>query len=467
MWFRRDLRLSDHPALLAAQRAAGADGVAGVFIADDELLAPAGTSRVRFLASCLDALDRAMGGALILREGPPSDALLSLVHELGARQVFITTDHGPYGRARDEAVRASLRQVDCELVAVDSNYVAAPGSISTDDGRGFQVFGAFRRRFEALEPPVSLRAPQITWRRAPSELATDALVVRSGRRLSEPVGAVALNPPVELPAAGERAALERLAAFADEDATTYHVRRDLLGERGTSQLSWHLRFGALHPRRVLAEVNGPDEGSRTFRTEIAWREFYADVLYRHPSSARHALKPSMAALRVDTGAPAQERFVAWASGRTGLPLIDASMRQLAGAGWLHNRARMLAASFLVKHLHLDWRWGARWFMFQLLDGDLASNAHGWQWTAGTGTDAAPYHRIFNPVVQAKRFDPDATYIHRWVPELRETPPPQVFEPGGGHGLLRPPAYPEPIVELQLERDEALARFAELRGAEPS
>jgi len=214
---------------------------------------------------------------------------------------------------------------------------------------------------------------------------------------------------------------------------------------------------------VLAEVNGEDEGSRSFRTEIAWREFYADVLFRHPSSARQALKASMAELRVDSGAQAQERFEAWASGRTGLPLIDAAMRQLTALGWMHNRARMLSASFLVKHLHLDWRWGARWFMFQLIDGDLASNSHGWQWTAGTGTDAAPYHRIFNPVVQAKRFDPDATYIHRWVPELRGTTPPEVFEPGGGEGLLKPPSYHEPIVELAVERDEALARFAELRS----
>jgi deoxyribodipyrimidine photo-lyase len=258
-------------------------------------------------------------------------------------------------------------------------------------------------------------------------------------------------------------ALERLDAFVADGVVRYHARRNLVAERGTSQLSWHLRFGALHPRQVLAAITGPDEGSRVFRTEIAWREFYADVLFRHPSSARRPLKESMASLVVDEGAEAEARFAAWSAGQTGLPLVDAAMRQLSATGWMHNRARMLSASFLVKHLHLDWRDGARWFMAQLLDGDLASNAHGWQWTAGTGTDAAPYHRIFNPVVQAARFDPEGAYIHRWVPELRATPPPDVFEPGGGRGLLRPAGYPEPLVDLAQERAEALARFARVRA----
>ena len=237
----------------------------------------------------------------------------------------------------------------------------------------------------------------------------------------------------------------------------------MMAEPGTSGLSPYLRFGCIHPRTALNAVAGDDEGSVTFRSEIAWREFYADVLFHEPRSARETLQPSLRSLRWDSGPIAVEHFQAWARGETGIPLVDAGMRQLLAEGWMHNRTRMICASFLVKHLHIDWRWGARWFMDRLIDGDLASNSHGWQWTAGTGTDAAPFHRIFSPIAQAERFDVAGSYIRRYVTELASVEPPQLYQPGGGSGLLRPEAYPEAIVELKAEREEALARFAEARG----
>jgi deoxyribodipyrimidine photo-lyase len=264
-----------------------------------------------------------------------------------------------------------------------------------------------------------------------------------------------------MPAAGESAALAGLERFCATGAQGYQLGRDLLAQDGRSRLSWHLRFGSLHPCTALAAVSGDDEGSRVFRCELAWREFYADVLFHRPEAARIALKVPMRRLRVDVGRTAEERFAAWALGQTGIPLVDAAMRQLLETGWMHNRGRKLVASFLVKHLHLDWRWGARWFMWRLLDGNLASNSQGWQWTAGTGSDAAPFHRIFSPLAQAARFDPDAAYIHRWVPELEQGAAPAAFAPRGGEGLPCPASYPTPIVDLASERAEALRRFAEL------
>jgi deoxyribodipyrimidine photo-lyase len=212
---------------------------------------------------------------------------------------------------------------------------------------------------------------------------------------------------------------------------------------------------------VLAALDGPTLDQTKFVAEVAWREFYADVLFHHPGSARQSFQPSMRALRYDDGPEACARFRAWALGRTGYPLVDAGMRQLLEEGWMHNRVRMVCTSFLVKHLHLDWRWGARWFMWRLADGDLASNQHGWQWTAGTGTDAAPFHRIFNPTLQAKRFDPEGVYVKRYVAELRETPVPDCLEPGGASSLFNA-GYVAPLVDADEERRDALARFAEAR-----
>ena len=225
-------------------------------------------------------------------------------------------------------------------------------------------------------------------------------------------------------------------------------------------MSPYLKFGSIHPRTLLADLAPGDEA---FRRELAWREFYAAVLHHWPDSARAYFVPGLAAMRYDTGAAADEHFAAWAAGRTGYPIVDAGMRQLLAQGWMHNRIRMIVASFLVKDLHLEWTRGARHFMRHLVDGDLASNSHGWQWTAGTGTDAAPYFRVFNPVLQGKKFDPDGAYIRRWVPELAELPAAEIHEPWRRPGGI-PAGYAAPIVDHADERRESLARYAEIRRA---
>jgi deoxyribodipyrimidine photo-lyase len=225
-------------------------------------------------------------------------------------------------------------------------------------------------------------------------------------------------------------------------------------------LSPYLKWGCLHPRQLLAGL-GRSKAENVFRTELSWREFYADVLHHDPESARRAWSPAMRSMRVDSGRLADERFDAWAEGMTGYPLVDAGMRQLLREGWMHNRVRMVTASFLVKDLHLDWTRGARHFMRHLVDGDLASNQHGWQWVAGTGTDPSPYVRVFNPVTQSRRFDPEGAYIRRYVDELAGFDARTIHEPWT---VLDGPAsgYPPPIVDHATEREEALRRFAELR-----
>jgi deoxyribodipyrimidine photo-lyase len=231
----------------------------------------------------------------------------------------------------------------------------------------------------------------------------------------------------------------------------------------SSRLSPYLRFGCVHPRQVLdaLDVLGGDPGAAAFRRQLCWRDFYADVLFHQPTSATEPLQARMAALAVDDGPEARQRFGAWAEGRTGYPLVDAGMRQLAAEGWMPNRVRMVVASFLVKDLHLPWQWGERELRRGLVDADLASNAHGWQWVAGTGTDAAPFHRVFNPTLQARRFDPDGAYIRRWVDELADVPAPDVHEPWTSL-LAQATGYPHPMVDHQEERAEALARLKEIR-----
>lgn len=466
-WFRRDLRLGDHPALSEAVALGGDEGVLPLFIADDALLGPSGPTRVRYLTKCLEALDADLAGSLCVRSGAPVEVLQELCAETGATTVLATADHGPYGRRRDAGVAEALRANRIEVSFVDSNYAVAPGTVLGDSGAPLKVFTAFRRRWELLGPHLVLEAPDASWVRADSTIELSSLVSRAGQHRPAMFTDLPDEPTEPLPTAGERAGRERLGVFAADGAGRYKQRRDLPAVEGTSRLSADLRFGTVHPRTVLAAVTAGNEGSVTFRSEICWREFYADVLFTAPHSVTTSLQSSLKGLRWDTGTAAEARFRMWAKGETGIPMVDAAMRQLSATGWMHNRARMLAASFLVKHLHLDWRWGARWFMWRLYDGDLASNTHGWQWTAGTGTDAAPFHRIFSPIAQAERFDADAAYIHHWVPELAEVSPPQVFQPGAGTGLLRPVGYADPMVDLQAERAEALDRFAEARGKKSS
>ena len=451
LWFRRDLRTGDHPAL---ERAASGP-VLGAFVGDPDLLAPAGPSRVAHVVSSLRALDASLGGRLAVRTGAPEEVLATLAGEVGARRVVATSDFAPAGRARDERVRRALAARGIALELLDSPYAVAPGTVRTRAGQPCRVFSAFLRGWAPVDKGRARPAPSVDWLVAPGE-DPGGLLALAGSRRPDYFADLPDDPP-SLPPAGEAAAHAALEAFC-ERAERYGATRDLPAVEGTSRLSPHLKVGAIHPRTVL-EVVG--EGAGRFVAEVAWREFYADVLFHDPASARAPWRGALEGLRVDTDARARERFVAWARGTTGYPLVDAGMRQLLVEGWMHNRVRMVCASFLVKHLHLDWRWGARWFLWRLVDGDLASNQHGWQWVAGTGTDAAPFHRVFNPVRQDERFDPEGRYVRRYVPELAHLDAPDCLRPVGG-GLLAP-GYPAPIVDIDVERREALARLAEARG----
>ena len=438
LWFRRDLRLADHP----AARAAAAEGrpVVALYVIDPAF-ARSGVPRRAFLAAALRSLDERLGGRLVVREGHPAEVVPALAAEVGASSVHVTRDHGPYGRRRDAAVAEALRGHGARLVGSSTNYAVAPGTVKKQDGGEYRVFTPFRRAWT-----------QVGWEAPDGLVEADWFDGRTIPRAPIP----GTSPDgVLLPEASEVAQHERWHEFLG-DVDRYADRRDLMADDGTSRLSAALRWGLLHPRQLLAEL-GDDRGAEVFASELCWREFYAEVLFQRPESAWRNLDARMDAMPVDDGPDASRRLARWATGQTGFPVVDAAMRQLAATGWMHNRARMIVASFLVKDLHLPWQWGAAHFLRHLVDGDLASNQHGWQWCAGSGTDAAPYFRVFNPTSQAERFDPDGEYVRRWVPELRGIPGAAVHRPG----TLRPLDYPEPMVDHAAEREEALRRYRSL------
>jgi deoxyribodipyrimidine photo-lyase len=440
MWFRRDLRLADLPALHAA---AEGGRVVPLFVVDPAFDS-AGAPRRQFMADALHSLDEAMGGSLVYRHGDPARAVPALVAEVGATAVYVSRDYGPYGRTRDAAVAAALQRLGARLHGIGSPYAVPPGTVAKGDGTPYAVFTPFSKVWRSVGWDAPLEVPDVRWHGAPA--------VRCDGPPSRPACDAVL--PAADEAGSHRSWDEFLPAVAN-----YRDLRNNPAVRGTSRLSAALRWGLLHPRQLLADLE-PGPGPDTFASELAWREFYADVLFRRPDTARTNLNAKMAAMAVDSGRSAQERFQVWCAGRTGYPIIDAGMRELLATGWMHNRVRMLVASFLVKDLHLPWQWGARHFMRHLVDGDLASNSHGWQWTAGTGTDASPYFRIFNPTTQALRFDVDGEYVRRWVPELAGIASGAVHEPG----VRRPADYPAQIVDHGAERDEALHRYRQVTGA---
>ena len=443
LWFRRDLRLRDHPALLAA---ASAGPVAAVFVLDEALRRPAGAPRLAFLYRSLRALDadlRAAGGRLVVRSGRPEVAVPALARELGAGQVHISADFNPYGAARDERVRTALG--DIQLVATGSPYAVAPGRVTKPDGTPYRVYTPFYRAWRAhgWRTPADVDLSRVQW-----HSDADGIEIPADPELAD---------EVDLPEAGERAAQATWQRFREHKLASYADGRNQPGLDATSRMSVYLKWGVVHPRTLLADLGPQDE---IYRKELAWREFYASVLHFWPHSAREYFLPEMAAMSYTSGSDADRLLEAWKAGRTGYPIVDAGMRQMLAQGWMHNRVRMIVASFLVKDLHLEWPVGARYFMEHLVDGDLASNSHGWQWVAGSGTDAAPYYRVFNPVGQGLKFDPDGEYVRRWVPELRGLPGKQAHEPwehGGADG------YPERIVDHAAERAVALERYNQLRA----
>ncbi len=447
LWFRRDLRIDDHPALAAA---AAHGEVVPLFVIDPRLVAASGAPRLAYLRAALDGLAAALGGALVQRVGDPAEVVTGLARELDVDTVFVSRDFGPYGRRRDAAVAERLAADGRALRGIGSPYAVEPGRVTKADGTPYAVFTPYSRTW--LGAAVAAGA---------LEGAADTPTVGSVDWTGPGgAGSAMLDPgpcSLELPPTTSDGAREQWERFHGAGLDSYDARRDLPAVEGTSRLSAALRWGVVHPRTLLADLR-PERAHEVFRSELIWREFYADVLYRRPETAWRNLQASMDAMPVDTDAAAHHRFAAWCAGRTGFPIVDAGMRQLLATGWMHNRVRMIVASFLVKDLHLPWQWGARHFMDHLVDGDLASNNHGWQWAAGTGTDAAPYFRVFNPTSQSERFDPAGDYIRRWVPELAELPAAEIHQPGP----LRRGAYPAPMVDHAAERDEALRRYRSLR-----
>lgn len=443
LWFRRDLRLHDLPPLLEAA-ADGAD-VLGCFILDPRLEQSSGARRLQFLGDSLRVLNDTMGGRLLILRGRPEERIPELCAHVGAPAVHVSADFSPFGARRDAAVSAALAEAGVAWQATGSPYLVSPGRVTKDDGTPYKVFTPFFARWKEVgwRAPAASEAIDVTW-------VDPAGLPANLERVAAPDPGVTLDLE-----AGEPAALRQWSEFLAGGLENYSEDRNRPDKPGTSRMSAHLKFGTIHPRTMLKDLNIRETGAGAYLRELAFRDFYADVLNQWPRSAWWNWNANFDTIDVDTDASAEKRFEAWKQGRTGYPIVDAGMRELAGSGFMHNRVRMIVASFLVKDLHLPWQWGARWFLDQLVDGDMANNQHGWQWCAGSGTDAAPYFRVFNPTAQGEKFDPAGAYVRRWVPELADVA--DVHKLKGG----RPPGYPEPIVDHAAERTEALARYGRI------
>jgi deoxyribodipyrimidine photo-lyase len=461
-WFRNDLRLRDNTALAAL--AGAAEQWLPVFVLDPRLLRESGDARprARFLLDGVARLSADLaerGVPLLVRRGRPELVIPRLLSETGARLLSFNADTTPFARRRDAAVRRAAERIGARVIESGDRVIFEAGELRSASGRGYAVYTPYRnawwKRWRS-EPRRAARAPR--------------LPVPIPGWAAEPLPAVALKAAapgstLRFPTAGEPAAQRRLQAFLERRAARYAADRDRPDLDGTSRLSPYLRFGALSVRdcfeRALeaAAAEPPlRRGVAKWLDELIWRDFHAAILAEHPRVAREAWRPEYRALDWNDD---PDGFSAWCAGRTGYPLVDAGMRQLAAAGWVHNRVRMVVASFLVKDLWIDWRAGERFFFERLVDGDPASNNGGWQWAASTGSDAQPYFRVFHPVAQGLRHDPGGAYVREWVPELRGLPGALAHQPWLAP---RPPAdYPPPIVDHAARRRAALERFRRARG----
>jgi len=435
-WFRRDLRLADNPAL--AHALSHAETVAPVFVAGEAAaaLTPGAASRA-WLAGSLDALETSLadrGAGLTRLAGLSAVALPAFAAECGAGLVTCTRDWSPAGLAEEAAVRESLSAAGIELHVAESQLVVTPDAVRTGGGTPYAVFTPYSRAWTAAWlPSTPLAAPaRIAWALGASGGASRA--ASAAADFAHPRDIAAHWTP------GEAGAQARLAAFSAKRIAEYDRTRDLPAVDGTSELSAHLAFGELSPRQVVASVlaSSSETDAWPYLRQLAWREFAYHVLHAHPTTQSMPLKLQFARFPWRDDA---EGMQAWLDGRTGFPLVDAGMRQLAETGWMHNRVRLVAASFLVKDLLVPWQTGEAAFRERLVDYDPAANAFNWQWVAGSGADAAPYFRIFNPSTQAKRFDPLGEYVRRWVPELDTA------------------EYPAPIVDHAEARARALAALS--------
>ena len=452
-WFRRDLRLQDHVALNAAITGAIADGdklVTGIYPINKKTFQALLPIRQASLIESLKSLDKTMDSNLVIRFGDVAKEIVDVAKSSGVSTVHATRSFDPDGIAEQNQVGLALKKIDVFLQLDDSYYAVAPGSVSKDDGLPYRVYTPFYNnwmKFGWAEPVKLLKG--FSWSKP---VSSSDLPKVSGELLFTIK-------------AGEEFATKTLKAFMKRALATYHEQRNRADLSGTSHLSHALAHGEIHPRTILSRLepfDSDDDGATVFRKEIAWREFYADVLWHNPHTTTDYYDNRYAKMRYDSGADAEKKFSAWKSGNTGYPMVDAGMRQLTQTGWMHNRVRMIVASFLVKDLHLEWQLGAKWFEDNLTDFDPASNAHGWQWTAGCGTDASPYFRIFNPVLQGLKFDPNGDYVRKYVAELSHLTDSGVHEPWE-HKEGYSAGYAKRIVDHSKERDESLARLGEIKG----
>lgn len=455
-WIRRDLRLNDNQALTEALRQA--EVVLPVFILDAKLISSefVGPARLAFLFDGLRALDSSLrdhGSRLILRQGDPLEVLTTLRQENQDEGIFAEEDYSPYARQRDEKIALTL-----PLQLMPGVTLFPPQVLTKANGEPYTVFTPFSRLWRSLPSPSSPKP-------APDHLPSVP------EMLSLEIPALPHHPIDNSFRAGEQEAQKRLSSFIADEIFEYANTRNRMDLEGTSQLSPYLRLGMLSARQAVwaarkasesTETPSAREGIETWLNELIWREFYATILYHFPFVRGNAFKADLRRIpwRNDLA-----ELAAWKAGLTGYPVVDAAMRQLNATGWTHNRARMITASFLTKDLLVDWREGERFFMQQLLDGDPASNNGGWQWTAGTGTDAAPYFRVFNPILQGQKFDPEGNYVRRWVPELANVPINYIHAPWEMPLALQKQAgcivgsdYPAPIVDHAMARKRVLLAY---------
>jgi deoxyribodipyrimidine photo-lyase len=440
-WIRRDLRLTDNPTLRAALEAGD---VVPVFILDPAFSTQSPRRR-SFLHEGLSALDkdlRARNSYLVTRHGNPLEVLRQLIQETNATTIFAEEDYTPYARKRDSLVASQL-----PLQLILGQTVHHPEFVKKADGKPYTIYTPYSKVWKSLLTEIQLLP-------APENISTPAGIK------SEVIPSFETNP---LFPAGEAEAQRRLTQFTQLPITNYHDLRNRMDLDGTSSLSPYIRFGMLSLRQAVHAARPStfdlQPSTEIWLNELIWREFYIQILYHFPHVAKTAFNKSLANIpwRND-----ESEFAAWKNGITGMPIVDAAMRQLKETGWMHNRARMIVASFLVKDLLIDWRLGEAWFMENLLDGDLAANNGGWQWTAGTGTDAAPYFRIFNPVLQSAKFDPHGDYIRKWVPELRGLNEKEIHAPW--EKGIKIEGYPDkPIVDRSIVKERTMKAYQISKG----
>ncbi len=474
LWFRQDLRLQDNAALHAALARGGP--VIPLYIHDpvgEGAWPPGGASQwwLHHSLVALDAALRACGSRLIVARGDSGEILSEVITQTGANAVYWNRRYEPAVIARDKAVKADLVAAGVEAKSFNSTLLFEPHTIANKQGKPFQVFTPYWRHCLTQEMPAAI------------VVKAGAFSAPAGWPASLLIAELALLPTIKWDTGfsavwtpGEAGAQQQLKLFVAEAMAAYSDDRNLPATAGTSRLSPHLHFGEIGPRQVWAAVQAlskdsgvfpPNKGAQVFLSEIGWREFAYHLLFHFPRTPEQPLREDFKRFPWASDADG-EKLRAWQRGRTGYPIVDAGMRELWHTGWMHNRVRMVVASFLVKHLRLPWQHGAAWFWDTLCDADLASNTLGWQWSAGCGADAAPYFRIFAPVTQGEKFDSTGAYVRRWVPEIAKLPDKFLHAPWTAPDNIRAYAkidgnYPDPIVDHATARGEALAAFKQLRG----